>query len=384
MSLLIDALRKAEKDREDVQAQRTDANELALEPMAAPSGGSASPANNERTQREAAANLFAVKDDSPAISGLGWLALLGILAALAIGAWVWWQVQPRGLAVSAPFPTARVTLTPDAARPFVDGTRGDAPRAPAAQPAPRAAPPVSPPIQAADTRRVQRGELGTPPPPRTAPAPRPAEKTGPRLRRTAPPAERVPQPLAAAYADYRAGRLARAEDQYRDYLRVDANNTDALNGLGAIALQHGQNAVAARWFRRALAAAPDNTVAQAGLASLVPADDPVVDEAQLRELAARQPASGEVTFALGNSLARQGRWAEAQQAYFEALTRDESNPDYLFNLAVSLDQLQQTDLAIGYYTRALEASDRRRAAFDPAPVRARLQALSAGAPERAR
>ena len=378
MSLLIDALRKAEKEREDAQAQRTDAPALALEPMAAPRA--AAPPSDDATRREAAANLFAVKADSAPGGRLGWLALLAVLAALAIAGWVWWQIQPRGLAVPDTLSTARLSLPAEpAGRSFADAETELTP--PPAQPPERVVPPAVSPAQSAREQRPQRGELGGPPPQRAAPAPRPTAPAGPRLRRTAPPAERVPDALSAAYADYRAGRLDQAERRYRDYLGVDANNTDALNGLGAIALQRGQPAVAARWFRRALAAAPDDAVAQAGLASLAPADDPVVDEAQLRDLAARQPASGEVAFALGNSLARQGRWPEAQQAYFEALTRDAGNPDYLFNLAVSLDQLQQSALAAGYYARALEAAGTRRAVFDPSPVRARLEALTARARE---
>ncbi len=386
MSLLIDALRKAEKDRENAPAGRSETAALTLEPMPTRRAGaapvSAAPVSDERTQREAATNLFAVKGDAPRLSGLGWLAALGVLAGLAIAAWVWWQMQPRGLAVPGAFPPARLTLSPDAApRAYADTAVDDSPEPATLAPAPRASTPITSPAQTVNIRRVQRGELGAPTPQRAAPAPRPAEPAGPRLRRTAPPSDQVPAMLTAAYADYRAGRLSNAEHRYRDYLRTDANNTDALNGLGAIALQRGQSAVAARWFRRTLVAAPDNTVAQTGLASLAPADDAVVDEAQLRELAAQQPASGEVSFALGNSLARQRRWAEAQQAYFEALTRDAANPDYLFNLAVSLDHLQQTDLAVGYYSRALDAAGARRAVFDPAPVRARLQALTAGAPE---
>ncbi|MCB1963245.1 MAG: tetratricopeptide repeat protein, partial [Rhodocyclaceae bacterium] len=206
----------------------------------------------------------------------------------------------------------------------------------------------------------------------------PPAPPGPRLTRSTTPPPRVPPTLERAYADYAAGRLEQAAAQYRRHLATDPNSTDALNGLGAIALQQARPGEAAHWFQRSLSADPSNAVALGGLANVRPADNPVSEESRLRALLAQQPEAPQAAFALGNALARQSRWAEAQQAYFAAFSRDAGNPDYLFNLAVSLDQLQQHALARSYYARALDAAAARPAVFDPAPVRARLQALSEG------
>jgi hypothetical protein len=54
---------------------------------------------------------------------------------------------------------------------------------------------------------------------------------------------------------------------------------------------------------------------------------------------------------------------------------DPDNPDYLFNLAVSLDQIRQPKLAAQHYRLALEAAQLRPAAFDRERVRARLEQL---------
>jgi uncharacterized protein HemY len=64
--------------------------------------------------------------------------------------------------------------------------------------------------------------------------------------------------------------------------------------------------------------------------------------------------SAALFFALGNLYARQGRWSEAQQAYFQAYALEPDNADHLFNVAVSLDHLRQKKLAAQYYRMALD------------------------------
>ena len=71
------------------------------------------------------------------------------------------------------------------------------------------------------------------------------------------------------------------------------------------------------------------------------------------------------------------RWTEAQQAFFEAFRIDPVNPDYLFNLAVSLDQLRQTRLALDYYRKAESvAATRGGGQFDRNTVARRISELS--------
>jgi tetratricopeptide (TPR) repeat protein len=81
-------------------------------------------------------------------------------------------------------------------------------------------------------------------------------------------------------------------------------------------------------------------------------------------------------FTLGNQYALQGRWADAQQAYFKAFSADPENPDFAFNVAVSLDQLHQSRLALEYYQRALTLAQKRSASFDTETARTRVQQLS--------
>jgi uncharacterized protein HemY len=107
--------------------------------------------------------------------------------------------------------------------------------------------------------------------------------------------------------------------------------------------------------------------------------DPYTAESRLKSLLSSQPESAPLNFALGNLYSRQGRWAEAQQVYFNAVAAEGDNPDYLFNLAVSLDHLRQARLAAQHYRLALEASAKRPAGFSRDNVQKRLGELQ---PER--
>jgi len=377
MSLLIDALRKAEQERGRAEHPDHDLDSLTLEPMSPPQDLNPAEPDVDQVSREAAANLFAVKQTAARPGRLAWFALVGIAAGVILAAYVWWQMQPSGLAVRPAEPAPPMAEAPP--RPLAPLAREErlatAPtplqsepvEAPAAD---RLPPPEAPVLTAAPA--IQRGELGVQPP--SVAAPKRDTPASPRVIRSTPRPERVPEVLAQAYAAYSAGRLEEAAAAYRMYLQRDPNSGDALNGLGAIALESGQATEAAEWFRRAIDANPDDPVAQAGLVSANPSQA-LEDETRLRGLITRAPESPEASFALGNALARQNRWAEAQQAYFSAHTGDPGNPDFLFNLAVSLDQLGQAALARDFYRRALSAAQSRPAVFDPAPVRTRLAAL---------
>ncbi|WP_230969503.1 tetratricopeptide repeat protein [Nitrogeniibacter aestuarii] len=379
MSLLIDALRKAEKDREQSSPARDDLEGLTLEPISPASDAPMTLPPELTSDQRAAANLFDVNRQSSPPSPLVWFAIAGVVGGLAIGAYVWWQMQPANTLLItrgepapievqvAPTPSPRVDVTPPPASTETAPTAASAIQriAPAAptRPASSALPP--PDI----------GNLGDAEPP--TPAAPPAEAPV-RLARTQSAPSAVPPQLAAGYAAYQAGDLATAQRHYAMHLRRDPNNVDALNGMGAIAMRDGRPEDAIRWFRRSLEAVPGDSVATVGLASLLPTDDIVAQESRLRSQFESSPDDGTTPFALGNALARQGRWSEAQSAYFDAHTADPGNPDYLFNLAVSLDQLGQPALAQTYYRRALDAARSRPAAFDSISAQTRLAELDGG------
>lgn len=361
MSLLIDALKRAEeaKQRSAVLADG--------EATASIDGDTGVPA--AATAVASARNLFEVKAPRRRVGFPLAVGGLTTLASLAIGLYFWGQLRPAGPRVTLPPPAAtevRPAPRPDAA-PLPPANLADA--AEASEDGPQI-----PPAASAKVAAPSRGRIGSAPEttqPRAAPEPAAAQAPLPVLRRTHAPA--VPEPLERAWKAYQKGELASAAALYRQVLASDPHNPDALNGLGAIALRNGQRELAAQWFQRTLEVLPRNPQALAGIADASPG---AAGESRLKAAIADQPDAAALHFALGNALAASQRWSEAQTSYFRAYDLDRGHPDYLFNLAVSLDHLGQRELAKRFYQEALDASARRPAAFGLAALNARLEALS--------
>lgn len=397
MSLLIDALRKAEANRQQAgNGNATTAAEVAealtLEPIdldsadlpkAAPAGAprsasgptrpplpsataTATAAADEAARRNAR-QLFGAKPvrrTSPA----WWAAGIGAAIAAAGVGYVWWQTQPRSLGVVTPISgvaPARVTGNPapiaEQAEPAltVGASQPDVPVRSAPKPSPDA--PKSPPR----TVRQPVSDLVD-------------GSAGAVSVRAGATAARSPAAVAidTAYVAYERGDLVVARALYQEALRSDPRAADALNGLAATALRQGQTKEAEHYFARALLNNPQDPVATAGMLALGREADPITAESRLKTAIAEQPESAANHFALGNLQAAAGRWHDAQQAYFRAHTLEPDNPDYLFNLAVALDRVNQPRLARQYYERAVLAADKRPAAFDRGAAMRRAQSLA--------
>ncbi len=160
-------------------------------------------------------------------------------------------------------------------------------------------------------------------------------------------------------------------------LRDDPLNRDALLGMAAVEIRTNRPEQATAYYQSLLHANPRDTHAQAGLLALrSQMGDSVQTESRVKSLLASDPDAQILYFTLGNQYAQQGRWPEAQQAYFKAYTSEPENPDFAYNLAVSLDQVRQPKLALEYYRKALSLSQQRASSFDQTLARNRVQELS--------
>ena len=187
---------------------------------------------------------------------------------------------------------------------------------------------------------------------------------------------RVNPGVAAGYAAYQSGDLEGAQRGYQQALRSEPRNVDALLGMAAVELRMRQYAMADRYYQQVLRLDPRNPYAQAGMLALRNQQvDPVAAESQVKSLIAQAPRAEDLQFTLGNQYAQQGRWDEAQQAYFKALAADPNNPDFAYNLAVSLDHLRQAKPALQHYKLALKLAESRGAGFDSEAVRTRVAQL---------
>jgi tetratricopeptide (TPR) repeat protein len=192
--------------------------------------------------------------------------------------------------------------------------------------------------------------------------------------RTPPPA--IDPSLVSAYQAFTRGEDSVAQQFYRQVLQKDVRNIDALLGMAAIAQRQGRHTDAAGWFQKVLEIEPRNSIAQSAMINSQLQSDSLGAESRLKSMLALQPEGAHLYAALGNLYAEQNQWGLAQEAYFNASRYSPNNADYAFNLAISLDQLGKTDLALKQYRRALELVNQTGAASpDRAQLEARIQAL---------
>ncbi len=357
-----------------------------------PSGASPPAANSSRGEAQAAQNIFNAKDaaaDTGSKKGiLIWSGLVILLIVIAgFGSYVWLQMAaftPRPVASHArPGPLAPLP----------------APASPLA-PAPPGAPQVpgtAAPVESFVPTQQPTSAIPAPPGSTAAPAPEDAHKAPARgdrapdamaalLRESsasggaAPPVRlapsretpRVAPDVSRGYRDLAEGDLAAARRSYGTALLSDPTSLDALLGMATVEARGGNRYAAATYYGKALAVDPRNATAQAGLAALQQDLNPDGLETHVRAQIAQNPQSAPLHFALGNVMAAQSRWNEAQVEYFEAFRLEPASADFAYNLAVSLDHLKQPRLAAEYYARAVEASRSQATQFDPAAAARRL------------
>jgi tetratricopeptide (TPR) repeat protein len=285
---------------------------------------------------------------------LPWLVLCGFLIVGVMGGYFWWQYQAMSPIAAAPAASVAPAAVEPEPSPAVQEVISPPPSAAVALPASVTAvapiAKVSPPAFKGDAASVVERSLAP---------------SGAGVRFDTQNTEAaVPLPLLMAYRSFQQGDYRAAEEGYRRMLQLDPRNRDALLGMAALAIKRGEGAEAAHFYRQILSLYPRDEVAQSALYSLTPTNS----EAGLRQLSNQQ---ADAAFALANLYAGQNRWSEAQSAYFQALSLDAGNADYAFNLAISLEHLQENKSAARYYRQALAG----KGTFDRAIAEARLQAL---------
>ncbi len=434
MSLLMDALKKAEQEKNKAM-EEVDAGEhpagLSVEPLP-----EEVPAETDVAQ-EASASLGVDLYGKPSIpltfgdafplrvtahtvfsashrASVPRSVKLSLLALIVLAVWlgaIWlrFHLSPPLQRTAAPMasplgekPVAPAIFLPPAQEP--PATRSAVAAAPAepeakgstAEPVPLL-PKVKP--QAEEPSPLIRGDPEIPKDRTVSPAPR----LKPHDKRSAPLASQLPRPgstmatqlvepsaikiskslaqdlanpeIQRGYRAFQAGDYSQAESSYRSVLYRYPDNRDALLGLAAIAVRRGRIQEADRYYRQLLKLNPKDSVATAALLSLQGAAGEIT-EAQVKLLLDQEPNAPHLYFSLGNLYARQARWAEAEQAYFQASSLDPRNPDFAFNLAVSLDRLGQTEAALECYRRALALAQQQPVNFNTSQVSARIQSLS--------
>jgi Flp pilus assembly protein TadD len=183
------------------------------------------------------------------------------------------------------------------------------------------------------------------------------------------------QLINEAFSAWQQGDYARANERYQLAYEQSPDNRDVLLGLAAIATRNGDTVRALQFYMRLVALNPLDNVARAALIGLQPGEDVSGSISAIKSMLYDSPEQASLYFTLGKLYAVQSKWSEAQQAFFDAYRLDSANPDYAFNLAVSLDRMDQPESALDYYTVALGLSETSQAGFNRTAVADRIQTL---------
>jgi Flp pilus assembly protein TadD len=162
--------------------------------------------------------------------------------------------------------------------------------------------------------------------------------------------------LELAYVALTQGRLVEAASGYKEILKVNPEERDALLGLAYVSHQEGRDEEARDYYKRVLRQEPGNPTARAGLLIQNLSNDAEDVSAGSREVAEQHPGSAAAQSVLGHSLVRQARLADAQMAFQRAHVLEPGVALHAFNLAVALDRLKNHVVARTYYERALSLS----------------------------
>ena len=386
------------------------------------------PAPDLESNRQAIKNAFAVKQTATSSTKAKWIlpVVSVLIAAAGVGGWyVWNEVNrlnkpgvalvPRPAAATpatipattsataTPPPAVAAITTENAASPTADGkpTPGRADDAPAALP-----PLLPPPATQIKDERKTAPQAPTSATPREAVARKidalpplgGAENGANRilLKPSSANVQTVSTALSAGYAALIGGDYATAKHRYAEAISANNNNVDAHLGFATAAARSGDAsdlALAITHYQRVLELDPRNSTASAALIvfSAGPAtgrttaggaSNPLAEkESELKLLIAQDPTSANAHYLLGNLYAEQRRWRDAQQSFFEATRLAPQIADYSYNLAVSLDNLNQAVSAANFYRRALSATTKGQ--FDTAAVQRRISQLTEPAKDNA-
>ncbi|MBF0189286.1 MAG: tetratricopeptide repeat protein, partial [Magnetococcales bacterium] len=182
--------------------------------------------------------------------------------------------------------------------------------------------------------------------------------------------------IKAGNTAFRRDDMEGARRSYTEILNRHNDHRGALLGLAAVAVRTHQDNRAAEIYLSLLKRNPRDLQAMTGLINQQASSEPRHFETRLKTLLRDHPDSGPLQFSLGTVYASQSRWKAAQQAFFQAYVKDPDNANILFNLAVSLDRLGQSDAALPYYQRALSNASGQPILFDPLQIRQRIVDLT--------
>jgi len=181
--------------------------------------------------------------------------------------------------------------------------------------------------------------------------------------------------LDSAYQALKIGNLGLAKSIYSKVLKSRPNQVDALLGLANIESHQGAKRNARELYEKVLVQEATNTTAQIGLLQTYSDKAPLAKQHVLEDLSNKYPNNINILMALGESLSSQSKWPRAQEVYFKGVSLQPNSTTFTYNLGVSLDQLGKTAAAITYYKKAVSLNKKASNPLDMSVITKRLQEL---------
>lgn len=166
----------------------------------------------------------------------------------------------------------------------------------------------------------------------------------------------IAQALAIAINHHQSGRLAQAEQIYRQILQQQPNHVDVLNLMGVIFCQAGNLLEGINLYRQALSLQPAHVQARDNLGlALWKQGKQSVEEAifMARQAAVIDANNPEVHFNLATMLREQGKLDDAVTSYLHALAVQPHHVRVLQSLAATLHAQGKLGAAIAYFRQAI-------------------------------
>lgn len=181
--------------------------------------------------------------------------------------------------------------------------------------------------------------------------------------------------LNVAYTAYQNQDFDLAERLYKQILQKNHYNIDALNALGIMAEKKGHKKQARVFFEHVMQLDSNQIFAKQALIRLQNNPIPSNQESYYKSLIDKFPDSAPSYAALANIYSTEKQWLKAQKVYFKAIDITPNNPDYHFNLAITLDHLSKPKIALRYYQKALQLSIKTKPLFSILVLQQRIQQL---------
>jgi len=173
----------------------------------------------------------------------------------------------------------------------------------------------------------------------------------------------ISQALAIAVQHHQAGRLATAEQIYRQILAAEPNHADALHLLGVIALQQGKPELAVQHIERAIGLNGAAAVFRTNLGEAYRALRRIPEAvACYRRAVELKPDYAEAHQNLGDLLWEQGKLDEATACYQRTVELKPAHADGYHKLGNALKELGKLEAAVASYRRAVELQPESAAA----------------------